>query len=107
MPERPVWHVWLPVARGVVRPGLSALPPGDTRRAHLPGRLLRLRAGARRVSLEPFRVEVPSPAGLPWLPDVERSLLAEGPRPLRWAIVEARGETLVIEGVRWCSPPST
>jgi hypothetical protein len=59
------------------------------------------------VSLEPFRLEVARPAGLPWLPDLEQALLAEGPRPLRWAIVEAHGETLVIEGVRWCLPPST
>ncbi|MEB3330460.1 MAG: hypothetical protein VKQ33_14640 [Candidatus Sericytochromatia bacterium] len=59
------------------------------------------------MSVEPFRLEVVRPPRLPWLPALEAALAADGPVPLRWAIVEARGEVLVIEGARWCSPSST
>jgi hypothetical protein len=86
---------------------MSALSRRHARGERLPRRLLRLRDGSRGVSIEPFRLEVARPTDGPWLPALEAALAADGDLPLRWAIVEARGERLVIEGARWCSPSST
>lgn len=48
----------------------------------------------------PFTLRVAKPAAKPWLQTLEAALAADGPAPVRWAIVAVEGETLVIEGAR-------
>lgn len=56
------------------------------------------------AAVAPFTLRVPCPAARPWLPALEAALAADGPPPLRWAIVAREGEWLVIEGARRTAP---
>jgi hypothetical protein len=88
------------------------LPDRRAAGVELPGRLRELRDG-RKVyviparTIAPFTLAMPRPAAGPWLPVIEAALAADGPVPVRWAIIAVAGETLLIEGARVCSPPSS
>lgn len=60
------------------------------------------------MHIEHFTLRLARPAGV-LLVELERALLHDGARPLRWAVTGVEGDMLVIEGARAaaCSPSST